>query len=171
MKIRDMCMSAVMAALLCLIGPLTVPAGPVPVSLAGFGICLAGGVLGPRRGGTAVLVYILLGMAGLPVFAGFAGGAAHLLGPTGGFIAGYLPCAVIAGSGRWIDGWKWRLVPGMVAGTLVMYILGTAWFVVQTGMDAGAAIAACVAPFVVWDALKIAAASMLSEAVLRTMRK
>ena len=97
MKTRDITIVAVMAALLCVAGPLTVSIGPIPLSLATFVVYMAGAVLGAKRGTLAVAVYLLLGLVGLPVFSGFTGGLQKLIGVTGGYLVGYLPCALITG--------------------------------------------------------------------------
>jgi len=157
-----MSLAAVMAAVLCLIGPVALPVGPVPIALTGFGVCLAGGVLGSVQGCMAVLIYILLGAVGLPVFSGFAGGISVLAGPTGGYIMGYLPCAAIAGiskkNGKCMGLW-------MLLGTAVMYMLGTAWFVLQADVNAWAALSICVLPFLPGDILKIFAAVKTAKAI------
>ncbi len=120
---------AFFAALTAAAAQLSVPIGPVPVSLATFAVYLAGGILGAGGGAVSQAVYVLLGAAGLPVFAGFRGGAAVLAGPTGGYLAGYIVCALITGAGAERFGRKpLPLVLSMIFGTLVCYALGTAWF-------------------------------------------
>ena len=99
MKVKDMTLTAVMAALVCIAGPLTVPAGPIPLSLATFAVYLAGAVLGKKRGTLSVALYLLIGIIGVPVFSGFSGGFQKLAGVTGGYLAGYLPCAFLSGLG------------------------------------------------------------------------
>ena len=99
MKIETKTMTkvAVMTALLCILGPLVIPIGPVPLSLATFGILLAAYILGPVQGAGAVLLYIAMGAIGLPVFSGFQAGFAKIAGPTGGYLLGYFFLALIAG--------------------------------------------------------------------------
>lgn len=167
MNNRDRCFTALMAALLCLVGPIAIPAGPIPLSLAGLGIYLAGGVLGVGRAALAALIYIMLGTAGLPVFSGWSGGAAHLIGPAGGFIMGYVPCAAVCGLGKGRS--KGVLALWMGLGTLVMYAAGTAWFMFETGSGIAPALAGCVLPFLPGDAVKIAAAAFTSEKVHRRL--
>lgn len=161
-KTRDLTQTALFAALLCVTAPWSVPIGPIPLSLATFAVYLAAAVLGWKRGTLAVLVYLLLGAAGLPVFTGFAGGLHKLAGPTGGYLAGYLPCALLTG----IFSERSRGAPfsavGMVLGTAVLYALGTAWFCVQSGSGVGHALAVCVLPFLPGDGAKIAAAAALA---------
>ena len=99
MKTRDMTLIAVMAALICVAGPLTIPAGPIPLSLATFAVYMAGSVLGKKRGTIAVALYLMIGIIGVPVFSGFSGGFQKLAGVTGGYLVGYLPCAYLSGVG------------------------------------------------------------------------
>lgn len=97
MKTKDMVLTGVFAAVICVFAPFTIPIGAVPISLATFAVYLAAAVLGTKKGTLAVLIYILIGMAGVPVFSGFAGGIGKILGVTGGYIIGYIPCAFAIG--------------------------------------------------------------------------
>ena len=94
---RRMVFCALFAAVIAVFAQIQIPMAPVPVSLATFGVMMCGLLLGWKWGAVTVTVYILLGVVGVPVFAGFKGGAAVLMGPTGGYILGYLPYAVLAG--------------------------------------------------------------------------
>ncbi len=168
MKVKDMTLTAAMAALICIAGPLTIAAGPVPLSLATFAVMLAGAILGKRRGTLAVSLYLLIGIIGVPVFSGFSGGFQKLAGVTGGYLVGYLPCAFFAGIGAECmekEGRKWILPAMMTAGTAVLYAIGTAWFMIQTGNTIGGALGLCVLPFLPGDALKIIAVTLLAVPV------
>ena len=173
LKTRDMTVIAVMAALICLAGPMTIPLGLIPLSLATFAIYLSAAVLGAKRGAMATGIYLLLGIAGLPVFSGFSGGIQKLAGPTGGFLAGYLPCAWIAGLGVPAEETGpragWRLPLYMVCGTALMYALGTLWFMAQSGNTLAAALGLCVVPFIPTDAIKIVAACLLARPIRRAI--
>ena len=174
MKIKDMTLTAVMAALICIAGPLTVAAGPVPLSLATFAVYLAGAVLGKKRGTIATALYLLIGLIGVPVFSGFSGGFQKLAGVTGGYLAGYLPCAFLAGLGAERmekTGRKWILPAMLVLGTAVLYTIGTAWFMIQTKNSFGAALGLCVLPFLPGDAVKIIAVTLLTGPVRNAVRK
>ncbi len=175
MKTRDMALTGVMAALLCIAGPLSVPVGPVPLSLASFAVYLAGAVLGWKRGTAAVALYLLIGIAGVPVFSGFTGGFQKLAGITGGYLIGYLFCALITGLG--VDNSRFPkarpVLPGallMAAGTVVLYAFGTAWFVFQSGKSLGAALGLCVLPFLPGDTAKIIAASLVASPVRKAIK-
>lgn len=167
MKTKDMTIVAVMAALLCVVGPLTIAIGPIPLSLATFAIYLAGAVLGAKQGALAVALYLLLGLVGIPVFSGFTGGFQKLIGVTGGYLVGYLPCALLTGLAvppdRPETGPRWRLPAFMVLGTAALYLTGTAWFMLQTHNGLMASLGMCVFPFLPGDAVKIAAATLLAE--------
>ena len=93
----QMAVTALMAAAMCVLGPLTVPIGAIPISLANFVICLTAWLLGPKFGTLSVAVYLLIGLVGVPVFSGYGAGIAKLAGPTGGYLVGYLLLAFIGG--------------------------------------------------------------------------
>ena len=171
LSVRDLCYAATGSALLAVCAWLSVPF-TIPFTLQSFGVCLLAALLGLRRGTLAVLIYLLLGAAGLPVFSGFSGGFQKLAGVTGGYLLGYLPCAFLTGLGaEKAAGRKWFLPALMAAGTLVLYMLGTAWFMAQTGHALGGALSMCVLPFLPGDAAKIAAASLLAAPVRKAVAR
>lgn len=155
--VRGMVFMAIFAAIICIAAPFSVQIGPIPITLATFAIYLAGAILGGKRGMIAVIVYIMLGAAGLPVFSNFNGGFAALLGPTGGYIIGYVPLVLITGIFAEMNSKKHRtmMVIGMLLGTVALYTFGTAWFMIMTGSSLGRALALCALPFIAGDALKI----------------
>ena len=129
LTVYEMTLTGLMAAVLCVLGPVSLVIGvsPVPISLGTLAVCLAAAVLGPRLGTLSCLLYLLLGLAGLPVFTGYTGGAGKLMGPTGGYLIGYLPLALTAGfaaarPGR--GGWRRQAAAasGMAPGSLVLYL-------------------------------------------------
>ena len=165
-------MTAMMAALICLAGPMTIAVGPIPLSLATFAVYLAGAILGPRRGTLAVALYLMMGILGVPVFSGFSGGFQKLAGATGGYLVGYLPCAFLTGLGMEKAAENRRLMlPGMMLlGTVVLYAIGMFWFMIQTGNGLLSALSLCVVPFLPGDAMKIIGASLLASPVRRALR-
>ena len=170
--VKEMTISALMAALLCILAPWTVPIGPIPVSLASFVIYLTVVLLGMKLSLISVGVYLLLGLVGLPVFSGATGGVAKLAGPTGGFLIGYLFIAIVAG--LVIDRTNaglWQTIVGLIAATVVLYAFGTIWYVMLTGNSFGAALAACVYPFVIIDLVKIVVATLLGRTVRKALLK
>ena len=169
---RRLVFCALFTALIAVFSQLQLPIGPVPVSLATLGVMLCGLLLGWRFGALAVGAYILLGAVGVPVFAGFRGGIGVIAGPTGGFLIGYMPLAAICGLGMLFAAKKlWiravSLTALCIAGTAVLYAIGTAWFCAVTGSTLTAAIAVCVLPFLPGDALKIAACIILTLSLKR----
>ncbi len=157
-----------MAAVTCIVGPLAIPIGPVPVSLTPLAVFLSVYILGTKNGTISFLLYLLIGAVGVPVFSGFTGGLGKLAGPTGGYLIGFIFMALIAG---WFIHHFYDKVIfqffGMVLGLAVVYAFGTAWLAISAGMTFRAALAAGVLPFIVFDLIKIA----VSIAIGRTIRK
>jgi biotin transport system substrate-specific component len=157
-KTKKLTLTALMAAIICVLGPLSVPLpfSPVPISLTMIGIYLAVYAVGMVGGTSAYFVYLLLGLVGLPVFSGFTGGAGKLFGATGGYLIGFIFTGLISGFfiDRW---WKNRVVSalGMILGIAVAYVFGTAWLAYVAGMTFEQALAAGVIPYVGFDLVKI----------------
>lgn len=165
LSVRGMVFTALFAALICIAAPYAVPMPGtlVPISLGTLAIYLTGAMLGGRRGTAAVAVYIVLGAAGLPVFTGFMGGFAKVLGPTGGYIIGYIPLVLLTGMlAERSAKRRWLMPVGMVLGTAVMYAFETAWYMIMNGTPLGAALMSCVVPFLIGDSIKMALASAVS---------
>ena len=168
--VKDMCFIAMFAVIIAVCSWISVPL-TVPITLQTFGVFAALGVLGGKKGTIAVIVYVLLGAVGLPVFAGFKLGIGTLLGTTGGYIIGF----VLSGIVYWAitDKFGTKLavtVIAMALGLLVCYAFGTAWFmIVYTGskgtVTLWSALGWCVFPFIIPDAIKIALAILVSERV------
>ena len=165
-KAYSMTSIALMAAVICVVGPFTLPIGPVPISLAPLAIFLSVYILGTKKGTLALLIYLLIGAVGVPVFSGFTGGIGKLAGPTGGYLIGYILMALIAGwfIHRFYDKVVIQFL-GMVLGLAVLYAFGTAWLAYSAGMTFGAALAVGVLPFIVFDLIKIVIAIALGRAV------
>lgn len=159
---------ALMAAVTCVVGPLTIPIGPVPVSLVPLVIFLSVYILGTKKGTLSLLIYLLIGAVGVPVFSGFTGGIGKLAGPTGGYIIGYILMALIAGwfIHRFYDTVALQFL-GMILGLAVLYAFGTAWLAYSAEMTFAAALAIGVLPFIIFDLIKIVIAIFLG----RTVRK
>jgi biotin transport system substrate-specific component len=162
--------TALMAAVMCILGPVSVPIGPIPVSLTNLVIYFSVLLLGTRLGTLSYLVYLLLGAFGLPVFSGYMGGLAKLAGPTGGYLIGFIPMAILSGIFlKKFDGKALPVALGMIAGTLVDYILGTIWFVVLMQCDFLYALGVCVFPFIPGDLVKIVLAVVLGGLLRRRL--
>ncbi len=162
--------TALMAAVMCVLGPLSVPIGAVPISLTNLVVCFAVWLLGPRFGTLSVLVYLLLGAAGLPVFSAYGAGLAKLAGPTGGYLIGFLPMALIGGLAlEKSKGSPLFTGLGLVVGIAVSYAFGTAWFVWQMGCTLPYAMGVCVWPFIPFDLAKVVLSSALGALVRRRL--
>lgn len=158
------------AALMVICSWISIPT-TVPFSLQTLGIFTALGLLGGRRGALTVVVYIAMGLIGIPVFTGFKGGIGTLLTPTGGYIIGFLLAALV----YWLmthllRRWRWHKPLAMVAGQLVCYTVGTVWFMLayaRTGEEIGlvAALGIGVLPFILPDIVKLLAALWISQKI------
>jgi biotin transport system substrate-specific component len=163
---RDVAYAALFAALIAASSFVAIPIGPVPLTLQVFFVLLAGLVLGPRLGALSVMAYLVLGLVA-PVYAGGASGAGVLLGPTGGYLWGFVFGAAFAGvlarrAGPGLPG----LTAAAMAGLVPIYVLGTAWLALQLQLDAPAAIAAGVLPFVWVDVIKACLAALAARSLL-----
>ena len=156
MNTKQLIAAALMAALISVLAPLSIPlAGQVPVSLATLAVMLSGALIGSKAGTLSALIYLLLGFIGIPVFAGWTSGAGILFGMTGGYLFGYLPLAFVTGLFYETKASPLSLFLGMLAGTVILYVLGTLWFMKYTGMALAASLSACVIPFLPGDLLKM----------------
>lgn len=154
----SMTITAVMAAVTCVISPFSLNIGPIPLSLCPLVLYFSAYLLGWKGGGLSCLVYLLLGAVGLPVFSGFSGGLAKLVGPTGGYIVGFLPMVMVVGFFVTVSHHRLIHFLGMVLGTAVLYGLGTAWFCFQSQTPFLEALGLCVFPFLAGDGIKMALA-------------
>ena len=135
-----------------------VPLSPVPMTLQPLAVLAVGGLLGPALGGSALLLYLGLGLLGLPVFAGGSGGLLHVIGPTGGYLLAFPAAAAVAG---WLAGEKPALVRVLLGCALAMIVIhaGGAAQLALLGGDAGAALRLGFVPFLTGDLLKIGIAA------------
>ena len=158
--VRDLVRVALMAVVISACAWVQIPLGPVSFTMQTFGVFLAVGLLGGKRGTLSVIVYLLLGAFGAPVFTNFTGGIAKLAGPTGGYLIGFLFSALVYwGVTKLFGEGPVPSVAGMILGNAVCYAFGTLWFTaVMSGYTFAAALAVCVLPFVIPDLCKIALA-------------
>ena len=160
---------ALFAALLCLLSPIAIPMGAVPVTLSVFAVMLTALMLDWKQALAAVGVYILIGFFGLPVFSAGQGGAAVLFGPTGGYIWSYIPMAwLISKFGKGKPPWMAMLAS--FGGLIICYICGSAQYALVSGCGFWAALGVCVAPFVVFDVVKAVGAALFARAIRRRLR-
>ena len=170
-RIYDIVITALMTAVMCVASFIAIPVGAVPVTLQTFVIYIACAVLGTKKALISVVLYLLLGVLGLPVFSSFRGGIGVLAGATGGYILGFLLIALI--SGLIIKVKKNNRIFMFVAfftGTLMCYLAGTLWYVVfyigelSLNNFAGA-FSICVLPFIVPDIIKMIVAAIVSKSL------
>ena len=165
---------ALLAAVICVLGPLSIhiPISPVPISLGILGIFLAVYINGWLYGTLSVLIYLLIGFVGVPVFSDFTAGITKLAGPTGGYMLGYIPLALIAGF--FIAKFENKIpmhVLGMILGTIVCYAFGTAWLAISLKMSLPAALMAGVVPYIPADIIKMVIAIGIGIPVRNAIRK
>ncbi len=171
-SLYEMAAAALMAALMCCLGPISLPIGPVPISLTSLVVYLAVVLLGWRLATVSCGVYLLLGMAGLPVFSGFQGGLSKLAGPTGGYLVGFLFVALVGGSimerfGRHTV----ATLLGLAVATLLLYAFGSAWFILEMRCDPLYAFSVCVVPFLPFDLIKIGLAVFWGKTIRSALEK
>lgn len=164
---REIAYAALFAALIAGGSYVAIPLGPVPFTLQVLFVLLAGMVLGPRIGALSVVAYLLLGLVA-PVYAGGTSGMGVLLGPTGGYLWGFVAAAVVAGlvSRRGGVPGLARLIGAGLAGLVPIYLAGAAWLALHLDLSAAEAIAAGIAPFVWGDLLKALAAGLAARSVV-----
>ncbi len=169
---RDICYIAMFVAVMTVCSWMSVLIGSVPVTFQTLGVCLTAGILGWKRGTIAIGSYIALGLCGAPVFAGFTGGFAKLAMPTGGYILGFLPTALIVGCVSDLVGKKFgkrkyaALSIACLLGMFACYAVGVLWFMIYNMGTQGAAnflaaVLVCVVPYLPFDFAKIAVAVFL----------
>ena len=183
--IYDIVVMAISAALITVCSWISVPLGPVPVTLQTMAILAVLMTVGGRRGTIAIAVYLLLGAVGVPVFAGFKGGPASFLGPTGGFLAGFIVAALVFWLleklvfSRLMTTPGKRLIFGLANSLifeLVLYVFGVIWFMTvyaaKTGpIGLGTVLGMCVIPFIIPDLIKMAAAAVIGSRAYRFVRQ
>lgn len=175
-KIFDITLTALMAAVICVCSWITVPFGAVPFTLQTFGVYLTLRFLGGKKGTAAIIIYLLLGAAGLPVFSNFGAGIGKIVGPTGGYIFGFIAIGIIIMIFEKIDkGSKILRIVADLLSLISLYAIGTAWFYFFVGRDKGmsifAVLSACVIPFIIPDIVKIALAETISLKLPKKIKK
>lgn len=170
LKTIDLVYIGLFAALIAVCAWIAIPL-TVSVTLQTFAVCLTAGLLGWKRATLTTIVYILLGIIGLPVFTGFNSGIAAVTGPTGGYIVGFIFTALIVGFSVENVGRKiWQNILFMVIGILVCYLFGTVWFVIAYKVSFVSALSTCVIPFLLPDAVKIVLAAVLVNRLKRFVK-
>ena len=181
--IRVLCYCAIFAAITAVLAQISIPLpGGVPLTLQTLAVMLSGIILGARKGTFSVVIYILLGSIGLPVYAGLKGGLSSLLGPTGGFIMSFWLISLCSGTGFFLGRrammnlkkkallYIFTLL-GIFAGVALNYLAGIMWFALVTGNTAATSVRLCLLPFMLTDTLKILLAAFLGPALHRSLTK
>lgn len=174
-KVLDMVYIALFAVLIAVCTWISVPAA-VPFTMQTFAVFCALGLLGGKRGTFSVIVYLLLGAVGVPVFSGFRGGIGVLFDTTGGYLIGFIIMALLYWLITALLGKKLMvMVAAMVAGVAVLYLFGTAWFMVVYARNSGpvglaTALGWCVFPFILPDLIKLALAVFLTKRLGRHIK-
>lgn len=165
-QLRMIVYASLMAALTAAGAYLAIPIGPVPIVMQNLFVFLAGLLLGSRWGFVSVSVYFLVGACGIPIFSIGRGGIGHILGPTGGYLLGYLPAVYVIGLISEKSGWRPVYdVMAMICGSIIIYVFGITWLKMLTGMTLSKTLAAGMYPFLLGDAIKIAVAVPIAKAI------
>ncbi|RGH91043.1 biotin transporter BioY [Ruminococcus sp. AM27-11LB] len=173
-RTKQMVLIALMTAVTCVLGPLSIPLpfSPVPISLTNFAIFLAIFVLGMKNGTISFIIYLLLGAVGVPVFSSFRGGLQVLAGPTGGYLIGFIFLALIMGFA--LDHFDRKLVPtiiGMIIGMVVCYAFGTVWLAKLLSLSFKEGLMMGVIPYLPGDAAKIIIAAIVGPKLYGATQK
>ena len=173
-RTKQMVLIALMTAVTCVLGPLSIPLpfSPVPISLTNFAIFLAIFVLGMKSGTISFIIYLLLGAVGVPVFSSFRGGFQVLAGPTGGYLIGFIFLALIMGFA--LEHFDRKLVPtiiGMIIGMAVCYALGTVWLAKLLSLSFKEGLMMGVIPYLPGDAAKIIIAAIVGPKLYGATQK
>ncbi len=171
-KMRMVVLASLMAALTAVGAYIYVPIGPVPIILATLFAVLSGLLLGSRWGAASMALYLLVGAIGLPVFAGGRGGFVHFMGPTGGYLLGYLVASWITGfiSERSRGGMILDII-AVIAGSLALYALGVPWLKLVAQMSWTKALIVGALPFLIGDAIKACVILILARSVRPILKR
>lgn len=163
-KTKSLTTVALTGAVLCLLGPLVIPLGVIPMSLTGMGIYLISLLFGGKKAAAAVLLYLLIGVLGIPVFSGFTTGPGIIMGPTGGYLLGYLPASFFCGSlcekicfqkvrQKKLKGcFLYFLI--FTGGNMILYFTGSLWLSLSMRISMMEAFGVGVFPFLLTDSIK-----------------
>lgn len=158
---KDLVLCGMFAALTAVASQISIPIHPVPFTLQVLAVYLTGIILGYKKGFISILVYVILGAVGAPVFAHFSGGVQFVVGPTGGFIIAFPFMALIVGYFAEKANNNAKLVSGLILALVLCYTLGTTQLSIVTGMPISKALKVAVIPFVLFDLVKIAIAYII----------
>lgn len=165
MKTKDLTRIALMTAVLCILAPISIPIGPVPLTLSTFILYLTAYLLSPKQALASTALYLLLGAAGLPVFSGFLAGISRFASPAGGYLIGYLFLVWISGKFVQKHAAPFMQILGLFLGTLSLYAIGILWLAYITKTGLFSALPAGMLLFLPTDILKILLAVSIGRKV------
>ena len=172
----DMAYVGIFAAMIAVCSWISIPF-TIPVTLQTMAVCITAGLLGTKRGILTITVYLLIGFVGVPVFSNFSAGVGQLMGPTGGYLIGFIFTVLTVGAATEFFGDKLWVYPlSMIVGIAVLYAFGTAWYIIiynRANADAvtvSSALAMCVFPFIIPDLIKIALATFFCKALKKHIK-
>ncbi len=176
MKTKTMVLCAIFAAILCIFSVMTIPIGPVPISMGIFGVMLTAIILGPKNSVISVVVYLLLGIIGLPIFSKFQSGIPVLAGPTGGYVWSYIIVAFVIGLiTRKLPQNKIlalvKIFAACIIGIAICYAAGTAQYMLIANVGLTKALTLCVLPFIPFDIIKAVVAAYLGNVIANALKK
>lgn len=163
-QVKLIVLCAFCCALTCILSMISIPIQPIPITMATVAVYISGVIMGPKYGAISQLLYLLLVLVGLPFTSKLIGGASVFLGPTAGFLVGYVPMALVIGLVYYYFNKKFEsnfakmlgLILGMILGTCVCYLFGLIWYMIYSSVDIYSAFVVCVLPFLIGDGIKIA---------------
>lgn len=170
---QSLVLTALMTAVTCILAPMSIPIpfSPVPLTLTNFVLEISIFLLGWKKATASFIIYLLLGLCGLPVFSGFSGGVGKFAGPTGGYLIGFIFLTVIGG--LFAEHFHWKrsaCTVGVVLGMAVTYAFGTAWLCLQLNLSLTAGLFTGVIPYLPGDAVKIALAVAFGPVLKKRVR-
>ena len=176
LQTADLARIALGAVVIIICSWISIPTA-IPFTMQTFAVFLILGILGGKKGTLSIVIYILLGAIGIPVFAGFTGGIGIILGTTGGYILGFIFMGLLYWLFESLFGKKLSVtIISMIIGLFVCYAFGTAWFIFvyagQSGaIGIGTALAWCVVPFIVPDVIKMVLAIVISSRIRKYIKQ
>lgn len=167
----DIVLIGLFSAVITVCSLIQIPVGSFVFTLQTMGVFITASLLGWKKGTISVIVYVLFGIIGLPVFSSFSGGIGVLLGPTGGYIIGFIFTALIVGfMTEKLDKKLFCQIVSMILGLVVCYMFGTVWFMLQMKTGVAEAFFMCVLPYLIPDALKIAFSAVLVNRIKKVIK-
>lgn len=171
-NVYRMVIIGVMSAVICILGPLSIPIGVVPITFTNLAIYFSLYALGMKKGTMSYIIYIFIGFIGLPVFSGFGGGPSKIIGPTGGYLIGFIFMALISGIfiDKYFDRWYICFI-GMVLGISLCYVFGSIWLSYQAKISVSHAFTIGVFPFIPGDLIKVLIATFTGPIIRKRLIK